>query len=358
MGAKIKIAFFDTKPYDRKSFDALNQDFGFDIVYYEAKLNAQTAGIAAGADAVCAFVNDDIGPETIEKLTAAGVKLLALRCAGYNNVNLPAAFGKLDVVRVPEYSPHAVAEYALGLVLCLNRCLHKAYCRVRESNFSINGLLGFDIHGKTAGIVGTGKIGAIFARLLSGFGVRLLAHDLYPNDALAKELNLEYTTLETLYKESDIISLHCPLTHDNIHMVNAQTIAAMKPGVMLINSSRGKLINTHDLIDGLKTGRVGAAGLDVYEEETEYFFEDLSSSVIQDDTLARLMTFPNVLVTSHQAFFTREAIRNIAEVTLRNILDYFQKGTLENGICNLCAGGKCPKCPRKKQSRGTAGPNA
>lgn len=344
----LKIAFFDTKPYDRKSFESLNADFGFEISYHEAKLGPDTVSVADGADAVCAFVNDNLGAETIEGLVKRGIRLIAMRCAGYNNVDLPAASGRIDVVRVPEYSPHAVAEYSLGLLLCLNRSLHRAFCRVRENNFSINGFLGFDLHGKTVGIIGTGKIGRAFAGVLQGFGVRILAYDVYPNAEAAKTLHMEYVDLETLYRESDVISLHCPLTPDNLHMINASSLAMMKHGVMLINTSRGKLIDSSALINALKTGQVGSAGLDVYEEETDYFFEDRSDAAIQDDILARLMTFPNVLITSHQAFFTHEAIRNIAETTLGNIRMYFESGDMPNGICNHCSGGKCPHCRKTK----------
>lgn len=347
----INVVFFDCKPYDRTSFEAVNRDFGLQITFYEMRLTPNSAPLAKGADVVCAFVNDDISAETIDTLCANGVKLLAMRCAGYNNVDLPAAYGRLNVVRVPEYSPYAVAEYTLALLLCLNRCLHRAFNRVREHNFSINGLLGFDLHGKTVGIIGTGKIGRIFAKLMSGFGVRLLAVDPFPHPE-AQELGVEYVSLETLYTESHIISLHCPLTQDNRHFINAEALARMKPGVILLNTSRGALIDTQALIEALKNGRVGAAGLDVYEEETDYFFEDRSGTAIQDDVLARLLTFPNVIITSHQAFFTREAIQNIAVTTLTNIQNYFIDGTLKNGICNLCAGGKCPNCkkiqPEKK----------
>jgi len=341
----IKIAFFDTKPYDRLSFSAVNKAFGFDIAYHEARLMPDTARIAQGADVVCAFVNDDLSAATLNILCENKVKLIALRCAGYNNIDLPAAAGRIKVVRVPEYSPFAVAEYTLSLLLCLNRCLHRAFCRVRENNFSINGFLGFDVHGKTVGIVGTGKIGRTFAGLLQGFGVKILAYDPFPHPEAAK-LNMQYVSLDQLYAESDIISLHCPLTPENKYMINHQSIQRMKDGVMLVNTSRGGLIHTQSLIDALKTGKIGSAGLDVYEEETEYFFEDLSGSAIKDDVLARLLTFPNVLITSHQAFFTREAINNIATTTLQNIKSFWADGSLPNGICEKCSAGKCPSCPK------------
>ena len=264
-----------------------------------------------------------------------------MRCAGFNNVDLGVACKRLDVVRVPKYSPYAVAEYTVGLLLCLNRCLHRAFCRIRENNFSINGFLGFDVHGKTVGIIGTGKIGQTFAEVLQGFGVKILAHDPYPNEKAAKELHMEYVPLERLYRESDIISLHCPLTPENMYLINPESIAMMKKGVIILNTSRGKLVDTQALIDALKEGRVGGAGLDVYEEEADYFFEDRSDKAIADDVLARLMTFPNVLVTSHQAFFTKEAMNNIAEITMDNIRDFAEGKPLENGICRDCKDHNC-----------------
>ena len=336
----VKVAFFDTKPYDRKSFDEANQNFGFELTYFEARLNPASAKMAAGFDVVCAFVNDDIGKETIQVLAEEKVQMIAMRCAGYNNVDLAAAYGKLVVVRVPGYSPYAVAEYALAMYMTLNRSLHRAYNRVRENNFSINGLIGSDLRGKAVGIIGTGKIGLVFAEVLQGYGVRILAYDMYPNKAAAEKLHIEYVPLETLYRESDVISLHCPLTRENVHMINREAIAMMKPGVYIINTSRGKLIDTAALIEALKHGKIGGACLDVYEEEGDYFFEDRSDGPIIDDVLARLLTFPNVLVTSHQAFFTREAVRNIANVTLENIRDYFEKNELPNGICQMCDGSK------------------
>lgn len=345
---KIKIAFFDTKPYDRVSFEENNKEYGFEIDYFENRLTPASASMALGADVVCAFVNDDLGVSTLEKLFSENIKLIAMRCAGYNNVDLAYANGKLEVVRVPAYSPYAVAEYTLGMILCLNRKFHRAFARVRENNFSINGFTGFDLKGKTIGIVGTGKIGHTFAHLLKGFGMRILAYDLYPNTELVSDVNAEYVPLDTLYRESDIISLHCPLTPDNRHMINESAISVMKRGVMIINTSRGKLIDTAALIEGLKSGAVGSAGLDVYEEETDYFYQDKSDSVIGDDQLARLMTFPNVLITSHQAFLTREALHNIASTTLENIKLYFEKGETPNGVCASCDTAKCTNCPQVK----------
>lgn len=341
-----KIAFFDTKPYDKRSFTDENANFGFTLEFYEPRLTPDTAPIARGADVVCAFVNDTLTKQTIDILCEHGIKLLAMRCAGYNNIDLPAAQGRLPIVRVPEYSPYAVAEYSLALIMCLNRYLHRAYCRVRENNFSINGFLGFDLYGKTVGVVGTGKIGITFCKLLQGFNVRILAFDPYPN-AEAKALGVQYVEPDELYSQSDIISLHCPLTPQNRYLINEESIARMKRGVMLINTSRGALIQTQALIHALKTGHIGCAGLDVYEEETNYFFEDRSGTAIQDDVLARLMTFPNVLITSHQAFFTREALHNIAQTTLSNIQSFIREGQLNNGICNLCDGKKCKSCSRK-----------
>lgn len=331
-----RIAFFDTKPYDRLFFSEANREHSFDLKFLSPHLTAETAGLARGSEAVCAFVNDSLDKETIGALKDSGVRLIALRCAGYNNVDLKAAYGALHVVRVPAYSPHAVAEHAMALVLCLNRKVHRAYNRVRDGNFTLDGLLGFDLYGRTAGVVGTGKIGRCLVAILKGFGMKVLAHDFAPDAAFAKEQGMEYVDLPELCRRSDIISLHCPLTPQTRHMVDAKMIAGMKDGVVLINTGRGELIDTPALIDGLKSGKVGAAGLDVYEEEGEYFFEDFSSSVISDDTLARLLTFPNVLITAHQGFFTREAMRNIAETTLLNVRDFFDGGYLPNEICYRC----------------------
>ena len=341
MNGRIRIAFFDTKPYDRLSFDGVKDRYGFEIDYFESRLTPVSAKLAEGHEVVCAFVNDDINAETVEQLIRCGVRLIAMRCAGFNNVDLGAACGRLDVVRVPKYSPYAVAEYTLGLLLCLNRCLHRAFCRIRENNFSINGFLGFDVHGKTVGIIGTGKIGQTFAEVLQGFGVRILAHDPWPNEKAAAQYHMEYVELEQLYRESDIISLHCPLTPENRYLINPESIAMMKRGVIILNTSRGKLVDTQALINALKTGQVGGAGLDVYEEEAAYFFEDRSDKAIADDVLARLMTFPNVLVTSHQAFFTKEAMNNIAEITLDNIRDFAEGKPLKNGICADCKDHPC-----------------
>ena len=317
-----KIAFFGAKPYDIASFDKVNEKYNYDIRYYKGHLNPNNVVLTQDTDAVCIFVNDTADAAVIDAMVDNGVKLLALRCAGFNNVDLKAAKGKLPVVRVPAYSPYAVAEYSLALMLSLNRKIHRAYWRTRDGNFSLNGLMGFDMHGKTIGIIGTGKIAKILIRLLKGFGMRILAYDLYPDMKFAGEEGISYVSLDELYRESDIISLHCPLTDQTKYMLDKDSIDKMKEGVMIINTGRGQLINTNDLIEGLKEKKIAAAGLDVYEEEGEYFYEDKSDKIIDDDVLARLLSFNNVIVTSHQAFFTKEALHNIAETTLQNIEDF------------------------------------
>lgn len=317
-----KIAFFGAKPYDIASFDKVNEKYNYDIRYYKGHLNPNNVVLTQDTDAVCIFVNDTADAAVIDAMVDNGVKLLALRCAGFNNVDLKAAKGKLPVVRVPAYSPYAVAEYSLALMLSLNRKIHRAYWRTRDGNFSLSGLMGFDMHGKTIGIIGTGKIAKILIRLLKGFGMRILAYDLYPDMKFAGEEGISYVSLDELYRESDIISLHCPLTDQTKYMIDKDSIDKMKEGVMIINTGRGQLINTNDLIEGLKEKKIAAAGLDVYEEEGEYFYEDKSDKIIDDDVLARLLSFNNVIVTSHQAFFTKEALHNIAETTLQNIEDF------------------------------------
>ena len=307
-----KIAFFGAKPYDIASFDKVNEKYNYDIRYYKGHLNPNNVVLTQDTDVVCIFVNDTADAAVIDAMVDNGVKLLALRCAGFNNVDLKAAKGKLPVVRVPAYSPYAVAEYSLALMLSLNRKIHRAYWRTRDGNFSLNGLMGFDMHGKTIGIIGTGKIARILIRLLKGFGMRILAYDLYPDMKFAGEEGISYVSLDELYRESDIISLHCPLTDQTKYMIDKDSIDKMKEGVMIINTGRGQLINTNDLIECL----------DVYEEEGEYFYEDKSDKIIDDDVLARLLSFNNVIVTSHQAFFTKEALHNIAETTLQNIEDF------------------------------------
>ncbi len=314
-----KICFFDAKPYDKINFDALKEDFEIEIDYVEPKLGPKTAFMARDCEAVVAFVNDTIDQETINLLTEYGIQLIAMRCAGYNNVDVKAALDKIHVVRVPAYSPYAVAEHAISLLLTLNRKIHRAYIRTRDFNFSLIGLTGFDLHGKTMGVIGTGKIGRVFVDICNGFGLKVIAYDPCP----AADSGISYVTLEELYRSSDIISLHCPLTRDTLHLINRNTIGLMKDGVYLINTSRGALINSEDLLEELKSGKIGGACLDVYEEETELFYEDMSDTIVRDDVLARIISMPNVIVTSHQAFLTQEALYNIAETTLANCRDFF-----------------------------------
>jgi D-lactate dehydrogenase len=333
----VKIAFFDTKVYDEEVFTEKNKLFHYDIKFFKSHLTRDTAHMASGFDTVCVFVNDELDTATIDILHASGVKLIALRCAGFNNVDLNHAHDRIQVVRVPAYSPYAVAEHAVALMMGLNRKTHRAYYRIRDYNFAIHGLMGFDMNGKTAGVVGTGKIGKILIKILRGFGMEVLAFDAFPDEKAAAELGFSYTDMATLYRKSDIISLHCPLTPETNHMINKETLALMKPGVLLINTSRGGLIDTKALIAALKARKIGGAGLDVYEEEGDYFFEDMSNSQVDDDVLARLMTFNNVLVTSHQAFFTREALDNIAETTLGNIRAFEKGEKLVNGVCPHCS---------------------
>lgn len=321
------VAFFDSKSYDKESFKKIVGE-DINIRFFENKLNADTVSMAACCDAVCVFVNDNVDKYVLEQLEKYGVGLVALRCSGYNNVDLKAARGRVRVVRVPAYSPYAIAEHALGMILLLNRKLHKAYIRTRDHNFSLEGLIGFDLKDKTVGIIGTGKIGAKFANICNGFSMNIIGYDPYEN----KDFCGKYVTLDEILSQSDIISLHCPLTKENRHLINDETIEKMKKGVYIINTSRGQLINTQSLINGLKSGKIGAAGLDVYEEETALFFEDFSDEVIHDDTLSTLISMPNVIVTSHQAFLTREALESIAKTTLQNIEDYFEGKELANEI--------------------------
>jgi len=315
----MRVAVFSSKSYDRRFLEAANAEHGHDLRFFEPRLNPETAPLAGGFDAVCVFVNDVLSRATLEILREGGTRLIALRCSGFNNVDLAAA-DELDmkVVRVPAYSPHAVAEHTLALILALNRRITRASARVHEGNFSLDGLLGFDLHGRTVGIVGTGRIGQVVAQILHGFGCRLLGHDVAESD-MCTQLGLQYVPLEQLFGESDIITLHCPLTPETHRIIDADALAQMKRGSMLINTSRGALVDTRAVIDALKTGRLGYLGIDVYEEEADLFFEDLSDQVLQDDVFARLLTFPNVLITGHQAFFTEDALRNIASTTLHNI---------------------------------------
>ena len=329
----MKTCFFSSRPHDREFFEAAN-DGGFEFCFRSEHLGPQNAVLAAGYQSVCAFVNDDLSRETLQALKQQGVHFIALRCAGFNNVDLDAAreIG-IPVVRVPAYSPHAVAEHALALMLTLNRRTHRAFNRVREGNFSLDGLLGFDMHGRTVGIVGTGAIGTALSNILLGMGCQVLGCDPEVNDALRANRNFRYTSFDTLLESSDIVSLHCPLTPDTHHLINAGAIARMKTGVMLINTSRGAVIDTPAVIAGLKSGHIGYVGLDVYEEEGDLFFEDLSNTVIDDDIFMRLTTFPNVLITGHQGFFTRDALQAIAETTLENLRCLENSGDCVNRVC-------------------------
>ncbi len=330
---ETKIAFFDSKSYDKDTFEKVNKNFGFDIHYYKERLSMNTVSLTQGVDAVCVFVNAECDARVIERMAQNGVKLIALRCAGFNNVDIKAArqYG-IKVVRVPAYSPHAVAEYAVTLMMALNRKVYRSVYRTREGNFKLNGLLGFDMYGKTAGLIGMGRIAKELIKILRGFGMNVVAYDLYPDEAFAKEYQVKMVTLDELYEQSDIISLHCPLTEETKFIINNESITKMKYGVMIINTGRGKLIKTEDLIDGLRSHQIGSAGLDVYEEEANYFYEDRSDKMIDDDKLALLLMMPNVIITSHQAFFTQEATHNIAVTTLQNILDFVEDKPLVNEV--------------------------
>jgi D-lactate dehydrogenase len=323
----MRVAVFSTKTYDRRFLESANESHGHRLTFFDARLELQTCGLAAGHDAVCVFVNDNLRADVAEELTRKGIKLIALRCAGFNNVDLEAAAKySLTVARVPAYSPNSVAEHTVALILSLNRKMHRAFIRVREGNLSLDGLLGFDLCGRTVGIIGTGKIGLATAAILNGFGCRLLAYDIYKNPD-SKRLGVAYVDLDTLYAESNIITIHCPLNPDTHHLIDRPALAKMQDRVMLINTSRGAVIDTLAVIEALKSGKIGYLGLDVYEEEGDIFFKDLSEQVIQDDVFARLLTFPNVLITGHQAFFTEEAMTSIAEVTIGNI-SAFEKGCI------------------------------
>ena len=327
----VKIAFFDTKNYDKEVFNKYNKEYKYDITYFESKLNSETAPLTKGYDVVCIFVNDKADSKTLKILEENGVKVLALRCAGFNNVAIEEK-GNLKVVRVPQYSPYAVAEHAVGLLLSINRKLYKSYQRTRKYNFSLDGLLGFDIHGKTVGVIGTGRIGKAFINIMKGFGTKIIAYDTYKDEKFREEVGFEYVDLDTLYKESDIISLHCPLLKDTEKMINKESIAKMKKGVIIINCSRGNLINTNDLVQKLSEGKIGGVGLDVYEDEEEFFLRDMSNSYIRDKNLSILLSMPNVFITSHQAFFTKEALNKIASDTLENIRKEIETGTCENEL--------------------------
>ena len=343
----MKIAFFDAKSYDKVSFDRYAAEGGAFIKYFEAKLNEDTVYLAAGYNAVCVFVNDNVNSRVIDKLCEIGVSILALRCAGFNNVDIRHAYGKIHVLRVPAYSPYAVAEHAMALLLTSVRRIHKAYIRSRDFNFSLKNLTGFDLHGKTVGVIGTGRIGKVFVNICRGFGMKVLAYDKYPDEEISDGDNVRYTTMPELLRESDIISLHCPLTEETHYILDEQAINVCKKGVVIINTSRGALVDADALLKGIKSRRVGAACLDVYEEESDLFFEDNSGHILEDDTLARLISMPNVIVTSHQAFLTREALDNIAETTINNIASFLRYGQCENELCYRngnaedCKSGKC-----------------
>ena len=339
----MKFAFFDAKPYDKPSFDKYGSENGIRFKYFETKLNEDTASLAKGFDGVCAFVNDDLGAPVIDRLYENGVKIIAMRCAGYNNVDIKHALGKIHVVHVPSYSPYAVAEHAMAILLTSVRRIHKAYIRTKDFNFSLNGLTGFDLHGKVVGVIGTGKIGRIFIDICRGFGMKVLAYDKYP----IKGSDIEYVELDELFGRSDIISLHCPLTDETHHLINKDSIKLMKPGVIIINTSRGALIDAEALLEGIKSRRIGGACLDVYEEESDIFFQDFSGHIVDDDTLARLISMPNVIVTSHQAYLTEEALNNIAATTVDNIITLKNGDVCHNELCyrygsiENCKDGKC-----------------
>ena len=329
---KTRIIFFDIKDYDREFFEKYGKNYNYEMSFFKSRLSLENVHLTKGYDVVCAFTNDDIGKETIDAMAENGVRLLAMRCAGFNNVSLKDIHNRFKVVRVPAYSPHAIAEYTVGLILAVNRKINKAYVRTREGNFSINGLMGVDLYGKTAGIIGTGKIGQILIKILKGFDMKVIAYDLFPNQKVAEELGFEYVSLDELYANSDIISLNCPLTKDTQYMINRRSMLKMKDGVILVNTGRGQLIDSADLVEALKDKKVGAVALDVYEEEENYFFQDKSTQVIEDDILGRLLSFYNVLITSHQAYFTKEAVGAITVTTLNNIRDFVEGKPLVNEV--------------------------
>ena len=338
-----KIAFFDAKPYDRLWFDKENT--AYELRYIEARLTPATARLAEGCDAVIAFVNDDLNAEVIDTLYDLGIRVIAMRCAGYSNIDFRKAYGKINIVRVPAYSPYAVAEHAMGLLMTVNRKLQRAYNRTRDFNFSIVGLTGVDLHGKTAGIIGTGKIGRVFIDICKGLGMHVLAYDIHP----AEIADVEYVTLQELFTRSDVISLHCPLNEHTKHILDAKAFTEMKDGVFIINTSRGALIDTEALLDALNAGKVRGAGLDVYEEEADLFYEDNSGAIIKDDLLALLISRPNVVLTSHQAFLTEEALRNIAQTTLQNLDEFFAGQPLTNEVCYQCELGRVVEDCRKNR---------
>ncbi len=332
----MKIAFFDTKPYDKPSFEKYGAEHDIEFKFFEAKLNEDTAELANGFDGVCVFVNDTVNAAVIDKLCEMGVQTVALRCAGFNNVDMKYAYGRIHVLRVPAYSPYAVAEHTMALLLTSIRRIHKAFIRTRDYNFSLNGMTGFDLHGKTVGVVGTGRIGRVFIDICRGFGMNVLAYDKYPAPGLDNGDTIRYVTLEELFAGSDIISLHCPLTEETYHVIDEAALEKCRKGVVLLNTSRGALVDAEALLAGIKSRKVGAACLDVYEEESDLFFEDFSGHILNDDTLARLISMPNVIVTSHQAFLTEEALNNIAETTVQNLVEFFEKQQCPNELCYRC----------------------
>ena len=332
----MKIAFFDAKPYDRPSFDRYGEEHGVRFKYFETKLNEDTADLARGFDGVCVFVNDTVNAAVIDRLAELGVKTVALRCAGFNNVDMKHAFGRIHVVRVPAYSPYAVAEHTMALLLTSIRRIHKAYIRTKDFNFSLSGMTGFDLHGKTVGVIGTGRIGRVFIDICRGFGMKVLAYDKFPAPGLDNGDTVRYVPLETLFAESDIISLHCPLTEETHHVIDEKALEQCKRGVVILNTSRGALVDAEALLNAIKARKVGAACLDVYEEESDLFFEDNSGHILEDDTLARLISMPNVIVTSHQAFLTEEALENIAETTVQNLISLQETGQCKNELCYRC----------------------
>ena len=343
----MKIAFFDAKPYDKPSFDRYGKARGVTFKYFETKLNEDTVELAHGFDGVCVFVNDTVNAAVIDRLCELGVRTVALRCAGFNNVDMKHAFGRIHVLRVPAYSPYAVAEHTMAMLLTSIRRIHKAYIRTRDFNFSLAWMTGFDLHGKTVGVIGTGRIGRVFIDICRGFGMRVLAYDKFPVAGLDNGDTVRYVSLDELFENSDIISLHCPLTEDTYHIIDEKSLQRCKRGVVLLNTSRGALVDAEALLSAIKARKVGAACLDVYEEESDFFFEDFSGHILEDDVLARLISMPNVIVTSHQAFLTEEALSNIAETTVNNLVALSEGGQCPNELCYRaggaedCQSGKC-----------------
>ena len=344
---KLKIAFFDAKPYDKPSFDKYGEAHGVCFKYYETKLNEDTAKLAAGSDGVCVFVNDTVDAAVIDRLVEMDIKILALRCAGFNNIDMKHAHGRIHVLRVPAYSPYAVAEHTMALLLTSIRRIHKAYIRSRDFNFSLSGLTGFDLYGKTVGVIGTGRIGRVFIDICRGFGMKVIAYDKFPAEGLDNGDTVRYVTLDKIFEQSDIISLHCPLTEETHHLIDAEALDKCKKGIVILNTSRGALVDAEALLAAIKSRKVGAACLDVYEEESDLFFEDNSGHIMEDDTLARLISMPNVIVTSHQAFLTEEALENIAQTTVENIVRFSEHNQCPNELCYRCGSsedcrdGKC-----------------